>query len=346
MSAKSLDLAALGAALLGAVGANDEETEPSLWLDMGYAPLNKILSGFYGRGLPGGRLIEIAGPSASGKTLLATLAMIAAQKAGGVAVFIDWERTFNAAFAQLLGLDTTFPRFVYKRSETWEEGNTAALKVAETIRKRKLIAPDAPIVYVCDSIASAIPKSVLYDKDGKRREIDEYTMNDTTALARVSSTTLKAVNQAVGEFDVTGIYLNQIRTKPGVVYGDPTTTPGGAAMEFYATTRIFTGRKLEKDKKDGGLDAAVICLNTKKNKICMPFQEVELRLAYDDKGLASFDFTRGYIEELIAAKKLDKDKSGRITFDGKTYFAGQLVDKINAEGRVGELHELLVGSEA
>jgi protein RecA len=347
MSATSLDLDALGAALLGAVGANDEETEPKLWLDMGYAPLNKILSGYYSRGLPGGRLIEIAGPSASGKTLLATLAMIAAQRAGGIAVFIDWERAFNAAFAKLLGLDTNFPRFVYKRSETWEEGNTAALKVAETIRKKKLIAPEAPIVVVQDSIAASIPKSMLYDsKTGARRDIDEYTMNDTTALARVTSTTLKAVNQAVGEFDVTGIYLNQIRTKPGVVYGDPRTTPGGSAMEFYATTRIFTGRKLEKDKKEGGLDAAVIGLNTVKNKICMPFQEVELRLAYDDKGLASFDFTRGYIDELITAKKLDKDKSGRITFDGKTYFAGQLVEKINTEGRIGELRELLIGAEA
>jgi RecA/RadA recombinase len=195
---------------------------------------------------------------------------------------------------------------------------------------------------VCDSIAAAIPKSMLFDaKTGKRKEIDEFTMNDTTALARVTSTTLKAVNQLVGETDVTAIYLNQIRTKPGVVYGDPTTTPGGSAMEFYATTRIFTGRKkiMEGTGADKEFKGNLIGMETKKNKVTRPFQSVDLRLMYDEDGRAIFDFTTGYIEELIAAKKLE-EKAGRVTWDGKTYWKAQLAKKINDEGLVPELMKL------
>jgi recombination protein RecA len=166
-------------------------------------------------------------------------------------------------------------------------------------------------------------------------------MNDTTALARVTSTTLKVVNQLVGDFNISAIYLNQIRTKIGVVYGDPRTTPGGSAMEFYASTRIFTGRKLEKEKATGDVKAAIIGLQTVKNKLARPYQEVELRLAYEDE-MARFDLTRGYLEELIEAGKVPKDKSGRVTWEGKTYFIGPLVEKLDAENKQDELRALLV----
>lgn len=340
-----MDLEALRKGLLAAVGGNDEETMPKLWLDTGYAPLNKIVSGSYTLGFPGGRIIEIAGPSASGKTLLATMAMIAAQRAGGIAIFIDWERAFNADFAKILGLDVEFPRFIYKRAETWEEGNTIAMRVAQQVRTQKMLPPDAPIVMVCDSVAAAIPKSVLYDaKTGKRREIDELTMNDTTALSRVTSTTLKSVNQLVGEYDVTAIYLNQLRTKIGVVYGDPRTTPGGAAMEYYASTRIFTGRKLVKDKTTGDLKAALIGMQTVKNKLTMPFQEVDMRLSYDDAGMPSFDFTTGYIETLVEMGKLEK--SGNfVVWEGGKYYVGALAKKIDLEGRRDELVKLLSSAD-
>jgi protein RecA len=342
-----MSLEALGKAIVAAVGENDQETMPKIWLDSGYLPLNEIIAGTgqQSRGWPGGRIIEIAGPSASGKTLLATLAMIAAQRAGGIAIFIDWERAFNAEFAALLGLDTTTPgRFIYKRAETWEEGNKIALQVAQLVRDKKLIPAEAPIVMVLDSIAAAVPKSMLYDAKGNRREIDEFTMNDTTALARVTSTTLKAVNQLVGEYDVTAIYLNQIRTKIGVVYGDPRTTPGGSAMEFYASVRIFTGRKVVKDKATGDMKAALIGIQTVKNKLCMFGQEVELRLAYDDLGIAKFDFTTGYIDTAVARGKLVKDGAGRVTWtDGSKHFVGVLAKKIDEEGLMPDLIKLIYG---
>lgn len=327
-------------ALMAAVGPDSAGTEPKSWLDMGYLPLNEMISGDPTRGLAAGRMYEIAGPSASGKTLLATQAMIAAQRAGGCAIFVDWEQTFNAEFATRLGLKCERPWFVYQRAETWESGNTGAMKAAAELRKAGL-PEEAPIVVVLDSIAAAVPKSMLYDSKGNRREIDEYTMNDTTALARVTSTTLKSINQLVGQLNVTCIYLNQIRTKPGVVYGDPTTTPGGVAMEFYATSRLFTGRKREMDTVDGEkvMKSALIGIESKKNKLNRPFLHTEIRLAYDDDGLAYFDFTGGYIDALCARGKLE-EKAGRVTFEGKTYWKAALVKKINEENRQADLVKL------
>lgn len=323
-----------------------EPEKDTVWIDMGYAPLNKILSGTYDRGITAGRMYEIAGPSASGKTLLATMAMIAAQRAGGYAIFVDWERAFSKPFAVMLGLDPHPGRFMYLSRDTWESGNSDAMKAAAHLRKNKLIGENAPIVIVFDSIAAAVPKSVLYDsKTGKLKEIDEYSMNDTTALARVTSTTLKAINQLVAELGVAAIYLNQIRTKPGVVYGDPTTTPGGSAMEFYATTRVFTGRKkiMETSGGEKEFKGALIGLETKKNKLARPFQSVEIRLMYDDDGRAHFDFTTGYIEELIAAGKIE-EKSGRVTWDGKSMWKSQLAKHIDENGLQPELVKMLVGS--
>lgn len=336
----TFDVNKLAQALLDSVGENSTGTEPTSWLDMGYMPLNEMISGDPTRGLPGGRMIEIAGPSASGKTLLATQAMIAAQRAGGAAIFIDWEQTFNSDFATILGLNCNAPYFTYKRAATWEEGNTVAMKAAAALRKAGLD-ESKPIVVVFDSIAAAVPKSMMFDAKGNRREIDEYTMNDTTALARVTSTTLKSINQLVGQLNVTAIYLNQIRTKPGVVYGDPTTTPGGGAMEFYATTRLFTGRKKDMKLVDGEkiMEAAIIGVESKKNKLNRPFLNTELRLAYRPDGLAYFDFTSGYIDVLCAKGKLE-EKSGRVTWDGKTYFKAVLARKIDEEGAQAKLIEL------
>jgi recombination protein RecA len=336
-----MDLAAMGKALESAVGDNDTDAEPAGWLDLGYPPLNHIISGSYDRGLPFGRIVEIFGPSASGKTLLATAAMIAAQRSGGLAGFVDWERTFKASFAEEMGLNAKFPMFCYKQSETWEQGNTVAMKMAEAIRSKELIPKEAPIVWVLDSVAAAVPKSMLYDKDGNRRPIDEYTMNDTTALARVTSTTLKAVNQLVSELNVVMIYLNQIRTKPGVAYGDPTTTPGGAAMEFYATARLSLGRKREMDKKTGEMLAADISIKTAKNKLCRPFQKTSLVLDYDDDGRASFDYARGMVEHMIAVGAIKK-VGKMVEFDGKTMWESVLAKKVNAEGLMPVLTKMLM----
>jgi recombination protein RecA len=320
-----MSLDALSKALLGALGANSEVDRVTAWVDSTYPPLNKIMGGFYKSGFPYGRIIEIFGPSASGKTLLATLAMIQAQQNGGFAIFIDYERSFNADLARQLGLDTTFPRFIYKRAETWESGNTEMMKAVELIRSTPEF-KDCPIVAVQDSVAAAVPKSMMYDKDGKKRGIDELTMNDTTALARVTSTTLKAINQYVGDFSFTAIYLNQIRTKPGVTHGDPTTTPGGGAMEYYASVRLSLGRKKLMQAVGGEKEFVgnEITIKTPKNKLTRPFQSVDLRLMYDADGKAVFDFATGLLDHLVDTGVL-KMAGSYLEWEGKKVYKSVLL---------------------
>lgn len=327
-----MSMAELADALTKAIGPNDPEQEVKNWLDTGYPLLNKIISGDYDKGLPCGRIIEMYGPPSAGKTLIATLLMIAAQKAGGVAGFNDHEYTYQLPFAKKLGLVDTFPQWIYRRPDTWEESNTLMLKAGEAIRKSGKIAADAPILWVCDSVAAMIPKSMLMDKDGKARGIDELNMNDTTALSRVSSSTLKVINQMAAKLNVTVLYLNQVRTKIGVVYGDPTTTPGGAAFEFYASVRLALGKKLV--KIDGDVVGQVTGVTTKKNKVSRPFQEVDLRLTFDEDGMAHFDFTGGMIDFLVTNKKLDMAGAYITWIDGKKYYKKALAAKIDAEGAV------------
>lgn len=336
-----MSMAELAKSLESAIGLNDEEQEVKHWLDTGYPLLNKIISGDYDKGIPGGRIIEMFGPPSSGKTLIATLIMQAAQKAGGIAGFSDHEYSYQLPFAKRLGLSDTFPSWLYRRPETWEESNTLALRAGEAIRKSKAIPEDAPIVWVFDSVAAMIPNSVRYDKDGKKRELDALTMNDTTALSRVSSTTLKVINQMTSELNMTVLYLNQIRTKVGVVYGDPTTTPGGSAFEFYASVRLALGKKLVKDKASGEVVAQMTGITTKKNKITRPFQEVDLRLTFEDDGMARFDFTTGMLDFLIEHKKLETSGAWVVWIDGKKYYKTALAKMIDETGQQEELKRLI-----
>lgn len=328
---------ALAKALAGAIGENNEHQEVSNFIGTGFPPLNQIISGKHDGGLPQGRLIEMYGPSSSGKTALATMMMIQAQKAGGVAGFMDHERSFSVSLAKNMGLDTTFPYWIYKLPETWEQSNTLMAKAAKAIRESKAIAPTAPILFVFDSIAAALPKSMA------EKEMDEYTMNDTTALARVTSTTLKTMAAFSEKYNFTVLYLNQIRTKPGVVYGDPTTTPGGGAMEFYATTRIALGRKKIMEDK-GGEKTFVgqeISMKTTKNKLTRPFQEISWRMMFDENGSGYFDVTTSMIEHLVDKGKLTAS-GARITWiDGKSYFKKALAQHINENGLEAELVKLM-----
>jgi recombination protein RecA len=332
---------ALAKALLDAIGPNDEGQEVKHWLDTGYPLLNKIISGDYDKGIPCGRIIEMFGPPSSGKTLIATQLMIATQKAGGFAGFCDHEYTYQMPFAKKLGLSDGGSNWIYRRPRTWEESNTIALKAGQIIRKNKLVPDDAPILWVFDSVAAMIPKSMLMDKDGRDRGIDELNMNDTTALSRVSSSTLKVINQMTAELNMTALYLNQIRTKVGVVYGDPTTTPGGAAFEFYASVRLALSKKLVKDKASGDVVGQVTGIMTKKNKVIRPFQEVDLRLTFDDDGMAHFDFTSGMLDFLIENKKLEMSGAYINWIDGKKYYKKALAEKIEAEGLQEELKTLV-----
>lgn len=332
-----MSVADLISALDKELGPNADGQQVTNFIDTGFPPLNKIMSGRYDGGLPFGRMVEMFGESSTGKTALATQWMVNAQKMGGVAGFIDWERSFDVSLAEGFGLKAERPYWLYSKPKTWEEGNVTAAKACKIIRESKVIKPDAPILFVFDSIASALPKSQA------EKEIDEYTMNDTTALARVTSTTLKAMAQHCEEFNATFLYLNQMRLKPGVVYGDPRTTPGGKAMEFYATARLALGRQKIMEQVDGdktfvGQNISIQCV---KSKMTKPFQETSIRMSFDDLGAAQFDTIVSLLEYMIANKLITYSKP-RITWtDGKQYFTKVLAEKIRAENGFADLVAML-----
>ncbi|MGV2866418.1 hypothetical protein [Achromobacter sp. AGC39] len=324
---------ALASALMGAIGANSEATGVERWIDTGVPQWNQMLGGEKDTGVPQGRLLEMFGPSSSGKTAIATHLMKQTQLAGGIAGFMDHERSFDIDMASgpRMGLDPNFPRFIYKRPRTWEESNTQIAQAASKIRESGAIAPEAPILFVFDSIASAIPAS------SAGKNMDELNMNDTTALARVTSTTLKTMALHAGDLNFTVLYLNQIRTKPGVVYGDPTTTPGGGAMEFYATFRIALGRtKIMEERTVGGKKEKVfagqsIKMRTTKNKLTRPFQELSINMMFEDDGNAYFDLTGCLLDIACDLGKLEKSGAFIQWLDGKKYHRRPLIAHIDSD---------------
>lgn len=325
--------------MTAAVGTNDEIQGVKRWLGTGFKPLNKIIGGKNDAGFGHGRMYEIYGPSSSGKTAIATRLMIEAQKQGGCAIFIDYERSFEIGLAQNMGLSVEPQFWFYKQPDTWEQGNSQAAKMCELIRKHKVIPDDAPICVVQDSIAAAVPKSVA------AKEIDEHTMNDTTALARVTSTTLKHMAGYAEKFNATILYLNQIRTKPGVVYGDPTTTPGGNSMEFYASGRLALSRVkvMDKDPVTGEklMVAQIIKAKAMKSKHTRPFQETEIVFAFDENGSADFDIEASLVEHLIKHKVLEVS-GGRIAWEGGKPYKKNLIDQLKADpAGISKLEALL-----
>ena len=324
---------ALSAALDKSIGGNEEVQGVKLWIDTGDAELNYCISGKYDGGIPVGRIVEMYGPPSAGKTAEATDLLIRVQKMGGVAIFIDWERSFDIGLAKNLGLSDQRPYWIYKTPETWEEGNAQAIRAIELIRASGVIDPEAPILVVLDSIASAVPQSMLYDSKGNKREMTSLTMNDTSALSRVTSNTLKLVAQSAEQNNTTFLYLNQQRTKIGVMFGDPTTTPGGSAPEFYSSVRIALGRTKLYETVGGkkqfvGQDIATKVVKTKHTK---PFQETSMRMWFDDKGVAYFDRHFSLVEFLKKVGALKTSGSYIEWTDGKKYFPKALVEKLKAD---------------
>lgn len=315
------------------IGKSDTNQEVSQWIDTGFPNLNKVISGKHDGGLGFGRLYEMFAGSSMGKTALATYIMINAQKMGGVAIFIDYERSFDVGMAVDMGLSIKSPFWIYKAPDTWEKGNTIAMQAAEIIRKSGAISKDAPIFIVQDSIASAVPKST-FEKGG----IDELNMNDSTALSRVTSSTLKSVQAHCNKTNATVLYLNQIRSKIGVMYGSPITTPGGAAMEFYASARIQLTRSMimEGKKDEQELIGQHITAKVVKSKHTRPFQKAELLMGFSMDGSAYFDHVVVLIDYLIKIGVIPT-AGAYIEWDGKKYHRNPFYLKAKEE----DLYETL-----
>ncbi|HFP9309493.1 TPA: recombinase RecA [Raoultella ornithinolytica] len=318
----------LASLLKKSIGGNDEIQKVQWWVDTGYPPLNKAVSGEYDGGLPCGRIVEIFGPPSAGKTYLATRAMVSAQKQDGIAVFLDHENSFDVDLAIKNGLnaDEDEGTWVYKQPDTFEDAIDITGRILLEVRKNKLIPDEAPIVIVYDSLASMVPRQKFekFEKmaDGTAKDKDELNMNDNTALARATSANLPTLAKWAQKYNACLIFLNQVRTKMGVMFGDPTTSPGGDSPKFYSSVRIkLGGGQLKEGSERVGQRVTAECV---KNKVAPPFQKCEWNFYFDpDRGL---DVVESLVEYMLENGYLPKGASGRVEIGDKKYTKSQIVE--------------------
>jgi recombination protein RecA len=264
-------------------------THVKRWISSGSRQLDLVVSNRANGGLPEGRIVEIFGPPSIGKSHIATQIARSTQSMGGIVVYIDTENGTSVENLAALGVDVS-KRFVYVDTHCTEE----VLDIAEkTILKAKAMAKDVPITIIWDSVAASSPKAELegaYDKD-------------TIGLqARAISKGMRKITGVIGDQNVLFVILNQIRTKIGVMHGDPTTTPGGMAIPFHASVRLKLGAGSHIENKQGEAIGINVWAKTIKNKVAPPFRKVEFRIIFG-KGIEEheevFDVLREHGPDMV-----------------------------------------------
>ena len=254
-------------------------------------------------GLPRGRVVEIYGPESSGKTTVALHAVANAQKAGGIAAFIDAEHALDPEYAKALGVDTD--GLLVSQPDTGEQ----ALEIADM-----LIRSGAIDIIVIDSVAALVPRAEI-----------EGEMGDSHVglQARLMSQALRKLTGALNNTGTTMIFINQLREKIGVMFGSPETTSGGKALKFYASVRLDV-RRIE-TLKDGS-DAVGNRTRVKvvKNKVSPPFKQAEFDIIYGqgisrEGGLIDMGVEQGFVRKAGAWYTYEGDQLGQGKENARTF---------------------------
>ena len=255
-------------------------TVPVAVIKTGILPLDLALGV---GGIPKGRIIEIFGPEASGKTTLCLSLIAETQKTGGVAAFIDAEHAFDQAWAKIIGVK--LDDLLVSQPDTGEQ----ALEIAEA-----LIRSGGVDLVVVDSVAALVPRSEI-----------EGEMGDAQMglQARLMSQALRKLTGVISKSKSTIIFTNQLRLKIGIMFGNPETTSGGLALKFYTSIRMDV-RKIETLKKNNQVYGARIRVKIVKNKVAPPFKEAEMVITAQ-----GIDREEGLIDAAINAGIIEKSGS-------------------------------------
>ena len=259
-------------------------------------------------GVPRGRVVEIFGPESSGKTTLMLHVIANAQKAGGLAAFIDAEHALDPGYAKKLGVN--LDELLVSQPDSGEE----ALSICETLARS-----NALDVIVIDSVAALVPKAELEGEMG---------MATMGMQARLMSQALRKLTAILAKSKTTCIFTNQLREKVGIMFGNPETTPGGKALKFYASIRIDIRRRDTLKDAAGVAVGNAVKVKIVKNKVAPPFAEAEFEIIYDhginkEGSIIEVGITHGVVDKKGAWLQFE----GELIGQGKDAARQALADK-------------------